>query len=402
MKEKLEKLYDGLTERLKSSFLSTFIIIWLIHHWRLVFILFNFDPYYFLDSKIIKIENYIEHEGIFHLWVEPLIWTFISLLSFYCFSSLSEILYIAYHNVRKKIYKKWDNKKIKTIDEYLEKVEENEKLQQVVSDIEKRRDSLVTQNQRIEKEISQERVSNTVLSKQIIEKDIQLSTNEKAISTIEKEKEASKNRIIELVQENVKLKKDSSEYQKLKPKKTTDLKSVFGTSDWNLEFKNPEGKLVKEQFHLSSPNTFKVGQESIELTNIEFNQTEGIIEFYKNNFNRNYKNRYTKIIIANPDYLFGIEENGKVTYTRAMSTPNTIKVLSAAYIWNDGQTDVTTQIQNLVSKGIFNGLVHYSTFGIDDPRPNIKKTLKIHLINREQENELFFDDGETFNLNVYQ
>lgn len=121
MKEKLEELFDGLKERLKSNFLLTFIVIWLIHHWRFVFILFNFDEYYYLDSKIGKLENYLEDETKrWNLWYFPIIWTFVSISAYYLFSTISELLFIGYNNARKKIYEKFENKKIRYATEYNE------------------------------------------------------------------------------------------------------------------------------------------------------------------------------------------------------------------------------------------------------------------------------------------
>lgn len=153
MKEKIEELYDGLKERLKSNFLLTFVIIWLLHHWRLIYSIFNFDSDKTLVDKRAYIAQYLSEEGLLYLWVFPLFWTFVSMIFFYGFSSLSEILNIVYHNIRKIIYKKWDNEKLKTIEEYLEKVEENKKLQLQIKYLEESREVLLASSERLEKSI---------------------------------------------------------------------------------------------------------------------------------------------------------------------------------------------------------------------------------------------------------
>lgn len=153
MKEKFEELYDGLKERLKSSFLLTFIIIWLLHHWRLIFSIFNFDANQSLVSKRFFIAKYISEEGMLWLWLFPLFWTFCSMVLFYSFSGLSELINIRYHNLRKKIYNRWENKKIKTIEEYEEQVEENKKLQLLITDLEKGRETLLNSTQNLDKTI---------------------------------------------------------------------------------------------------------------------------------------------------------------------------------------------------------------------------------------------------------
>lgn len=152
MKEKIDALYEGLKERLKSNFLLTFIVVWLIHHWEVVFTIFNFDQYYSLNSKIARLSVYFEQEKKdWNIWFWPLIWTFGSICLYYVFSSISEILNIIYQNIRKWIYKKWDNKKIKTIEEYIEQVEENKKLQLLIASLEQGRETLLSTNESLDK-----------------------------------------------------------------------------------------------------------------------------------------------------------------------------------------------------------------------------------------------------------
>ncbi|MEO6303252.1 MAG: hypothetical protein ABIP51_08765 [Bacteroidia bacterium] len=401
MKEQIDKLYDSLNEKLKGSFLPTFIVIWLIHHWRFIFILFNFDSYYFLDSKLIKLQSYTDKETWIGLWLCPVLWSFASIIFYYVFSSVSEFLNIKYQNVRKKIYKRWDDKKIKTIQEYLEKVQENTNLQGLVSELEKRRDSLLTINDRIEKDLTTEKTSNVVISKSVLDKDAKISSLEKLIELREKEKEEANKKARESLEEISKSVKFREGNFNGMPKISNDISDIFGNSNWNFEFINEEGKLTRESFFMSNPTTFRVKDENIELSNIKFNRIEGTVEFFKSNSKRKYTDRYTKLIIKNPDNLVGIEQNGDVKYTRSMSTPNTINIISALYTWPGGEVNVTHQIRDLINRNIYNGIVDPLTFAINDPQINVRKVLKIKAHIRGHDKEFSFEDGETFKLNPY-
>lgn len=75
-----------------------------------------------------------------------------------------------------------------------------------------------------------------------------------------------------------------------------------------------------------------------------------------------------------------------------------INILSATYLWNGGQIDVTSKIKELVSKGIYTIMVDPSTFGIPDPAHRILKTLKIHCKINDKEKEFSHFDGEIFTI----
>jgi len=77
---------------------------------------------------------------------------------------------------------------------------------------------------------------------------------------------------------------------------------------------------------------------------------------------------------------------------------NPIRIYSAAYIWSEGSIDITAKIKELVAKGIYQGPVDPSTFGIPDPIYGTVKTLVIHCRIHGQERELSFRDGQTFRI----
>lgn len=77
---------------------------------------------------------------------------------------------------------------------------------------------------------------------------------------------------------------------------------------------------------------------------------------------------------------------------------NPIRIYSAAYVWTNGHVDVTNKITQLVNRGILSGPVDPSTFGIPDPAYGEVKQLVIHCRIHGQERELTFRDGTTFRI----
>lgn len=97
MKEKLQEIYEGLKERLKSPFILTFIIVWCIHHWRLVFHVLTFDSTATQDSKFKYVNDYIKEHSVW-LWEIfwwPVICTVLSFLGYLLaaliFESITEL-----------------------------------------------------------------------------------------------------------------------------------------------------------------------------------------------------------------------------------------------------------------------------------------------------------------------
>lgn len=75
-----------------------------------------------------------------------------------------------------------------------------------------------------------------------------------------------------------------------------------------------------------------------------------------------------------------------------------IEIISATYIWNSGQADVTSKISNLISNGINTIMVDPSTFEIKDPAKGETKTLKIHCKVKGEEKEFSHTDGQRFRI----
>ncbi len=90
MKEKINETYESLQERLKSPFLLTFILVWAIHNWELLYGIFTFEESLRFVERIDFLKHYIRTYGTYHLFWFPLWWAFISLGLYLATSFISE------------------------------------------------------------------------------------------------------------------------------------------------------------------------------------------------------------------------------------------------------------------------------------------------------------------------
>ncbi|HWY10524.1 MAG TPA: hypothetical protein VN026_04310 [Bacteroidia bacterium] len=95
MKEKLQEIYEGLKERLKSPFILTFILVWSIHHWRLLFHLFTFDDDASQSEKYFYINSYFTDHNWNDLFWWPVFYATCSFIGYLIaalvFESITEI-----------------------------------------------------------------------------------------------------------------------------------------------------------------------------------------------------------------------------------------------------------------------------------------------------------------------
>ncbi|MBI3521109.1 MAG: hypothetical protein HY062_17345 [Bacteroidetes bacterium] len=121
MKEKLQEINEGLQERLKSPFVVTFLIVWTVRHWRLVFIVFSFDNEFTQGYKKSIIEAYIySHDGWCGMFWMPVIYSFGSILFYYLISLIYEALNLIYSKYGRPFINQLDSNRL-ALSEDLEK-----------------------------------------------------------------------------------------------------------------------------------------------------------------------------------------------------------------------------------------------------------------------------------------
>lgn len=113
MKEKLEEIFDGLQERMKSPFIVTFIIVWSLHHWKLLFIIFSFDNDLNQGYKKSIIERYIhQHDGWCGMFIYPIFWSFLSVIAYYLISLMYEGINLVYERYGRPFVNMLDKNKL--------------------------------------------------------------------------------------------------------------------------------------------------------------------------------------------------------------------------------------------------------------------------------------------------
>ncbi|ADR20191.1 hypothetical protein MATR_21930 [Marivirga tractuosa] len=115
---------DNFKERISNPFLGTYLAVWLIRNWDLIYSLFNFDDEYSLKEKIKFIESYYEnHEFLVDLSIN-ILWTFAVLITTYILMNLSRLIVNLFEKrLSPWIYQITDSKSIvkKSVHENLEK-----------------------------------------------------------------------------------------------------------------------------------------------------------------------------------------------------------------------------------------------------------------------------------------
>lgn len=80
--EWIENIRDTIAKRLKGAFGGTFVIVWAVFNWRLIYILFNFDKDCTLNDRLLIIEDYIRHRYPCQLFFTPLLLTIVSVFTY--------------------------------------------------------------------------------------------------------------------------------------------------------------------------------------------------------------------------------------------------------------------------------------------------------------------------------
>lgn len=82
-----------------SPFGGTYLFIWCMYNWQLIYMTFNFDSNFSLHTRFDHIDEYFCENGKGWAFVIPLGWTFVSLFSFYISSSIALAISQFYHSI---------------------------------------------------------------------------------------------------------------------------------------------------------------------------------------------------------------------------------------------------------------------------------------------------------------
>ena len=85
-----------LYERLSSPFGGTFISVWIVHHWQLVYSFFTFDDDCTLNDRIYILQQFLSKSDTENLLWLPLGYTFLVMFSYLLLSNLGYAVFLIF------------------------------------------------------------------------------------------------------------------------------------------------------------------------------------------------------------------------------------------------------------------------------------------------------------------
>lgn len=121
---------DNFKEKTKNPFLGTYLLVWFIRNWDLVYTLFNFDTDCTLDDKKTFISNYYENGDFIGNLGSNILWAFGILITTYLLLNISRLIVnLSEKRLTPWIYQITDSKSIVLKTEYERIRAENDDLQ---------------------------------------------------------------------------------------------------------------------------------------------------------------------------------------------------------------------------------------------------------------------------------
>jgi hypothetical protein len=181
IKDFLISFRDNFKEKTRNPFLGTYLIVWIILNWELIYTLFNFDDNYKLENKIAFIKTYYTEQSFVGNLFKTVLWAFGLLILTYLLLALSRLITnFSEKQITPWIYKITDSKSIVLKETYenlrtentrieakLEKERENKKRLLIeISELEKEIDKLNLENNQ-ENSDTEETIKNLSLDNEV-------------------------------------------------------------------------------------------------------------------------------------------------------------------------------------------------------------------------------------------
>lgn len=92
IKEWFTHTVEDIDGRFKNPLILSFILVWLYKHWSLVYKVLTFDNRIDVNDRVAQIECYIQKQGWCNMVFNPIIFAFLSLLSFYIIGVVAQLM----------------------------------------------------------------------------------------------------------------------------------------------------------------------------------------------------------------------------------------------------------------------------------------------------------------------
>jgi hypothetical protein len=113
IKDFLISFRDNFKEKTRNPFLGTYLIVWVILNWELIYTLFNFDEKYKLENKVAFIKTYYAEQSFIGNLFKIVLWAFGLLILTYLLLALSRLITnFSEKRITPWIYKITDSKSI--------------------------------------------------------------------------------------------------------------------------------------------------------------------------------------------------------------------------------------------------------------------------------------------------
>lgn len=92
IKEFFLSFSESFKERVSNPFLSTYIVVWLIRNWELIYSILNFDTKLVLSEKVLYIKGFFGEQTFIENLSINIIWSFVALITTYTLLNISRLI----------------------------------------------------------------------------------------------------------------------------------------------------------------------------------------------------------------------------------------------------------------------------------------------------------------------
>ena len=92
IKDFLISFRDNFKEKTRNPFLGTYVIVWIVLNWELIYTLFNFDDNYKLENKVAFIKAYYKEQSFIGNLFKTVLWAFGLLILTYLLLAISRLI----------------------------------------------------------------------------------------------------------------------------------------------------------------------------------------------------------------------------------------------------------------------------------------------------------------------
>ena len=259
---------DNLQEKTSNPFLGTYLLVWSVRNWELVYTLLNFDEDQKLQHKIAFIKHYYEQYDFIANLANNTLWTFFILITTYLLLNLSRLIVnFSEKQLTPWVYKITDSESIVLKEVYNKLKEEKRDLEERLEKEREAKSNLDTKIKKLEDENTELRTSiiqekNT----EVLEEPTEVPPPIK-VSTILKEKTVDI--IFEKLKEQDLLKDFNEIATKIKNKETIDSNQIKPKNSFLLlDLIKLEGSDLKGRKFYSLTED---GEKLLRKINLEYN-----------------------------------------------------------------------------------------------------------------------------------